>query len=239
MHCVSSMRYRRAFGTCHGCFCKLPSNTPWPPRHPQDITRETVSQDLETESRTPREPDETQVESRRSLDETSLSALLCLLFRRLLRLARHSRWCREDGVGRGRGLGEDEEMGDSQGSRHGDEITKAVGFAFLCRWDRVSASCAHLCPVSPAVQPSPILVLQLPLLQLSLFFLLCPAAALIATHPDPTTRVGLQHSPNILGQGSDSPSNHSGFDDEGFRNLGRSRVSRCIDKLDLVRCTSD
>lgn len=90
--------------------------------------------------------------------------------------------------------------------------------------DRLSLSSCSSLPSQRS--PSPYLPLVL------------PAQALECTHSDPTTRVGLQYSPHVLGQRSDGPSNYSRFDDEGFRDLGCSRVSRGIDELDLMTLES-
>ena len=120
---------------------KLPPNAPRPPRHPEHVARKTVPQHLEAERRSPRQPDQAQVERRRSLEETLLGAVLGLLLRHLSAFAA---LCGgggglgdgvEGGVdkGGGGGLGEDEEVGNAERTGHGDEITESVGFPFLRR----------------------------------------------------------------------------------------------------------
>lgn len=60
-------------------FGKLPSDTPGPPSHPQDIGGERVPQDFEAESWTPGEPDQAEVEGGGTFDEGPICTLLLIL----------------------------------------------------------------------------------------------------------------------------------------------------------------
>lgn len=108
-----------------GRLCKLAPDGPRAPRHAEHVGRERVAQDLEVEGRASRKTDQAQVDGRRAFEEGALGALLGRL------AGAGGRLVRGVGDGRGRRLGEDEEVGDAERARHRDVVAQPVCFALL------------------------------------------------------------------------------------------------------------